>query len=141
MRRAALTFVATALAAAVAMSQDAWGQASSDNSRRSIGNYRTESYSRRTIGNLRPDSATGGGLAQGPGQARGHRTIVIPSPYYYGHGRPDYYYGYRPRYYGYYPYYGYRYPYRRYYVHPGPVYLPSETLYGPSAMRRFMGMW
>ena len=44
-----------------------------------------------------------------------------------------------------YPYgYGYGYdPYRDYYpvypYYPGPVFLPAETLYGPEAVKRFMG--
>jgi hypothetical protein len=143
MRRAISAFMPIALMAALAMSQHAWAQTSSDDSRRSMGNLGPSSDNRRTIGNLRPDSATGGAPAQGSSQSAGNPTVVIPSPYYYGYGGPTYYHGYRPRYCGDYPYYGYgyRYPYRRYYAYPPPVYLPSQQLYGPGAMRRFMGMW
>ena len=96
---------------------------------------------RRSMGNLRPDSYTAGQAVHGSGRISPQqrtRTVVVPQPYYvnpsyhYYHGYPSYY----PRYYGYYPQYGYGY---RGYMYPPPVAIPAETLYGPQAVRRFMG--
>jgi len=102
---------------------------------------------RRSMGNLRPDSYTAGRAIQGSNsQRRASPGAVVPSPpvnqyqypvrqYYvpYGYG-----YGYYSPYYGYYPR-RYRYP-RVYYPYPPPLYLPAERLYGPQAVKRFMGV-
>ena len=70
-------------------------------------------------------------------------TIVIPQPYYYRVPYSYYYGPYRPYYpggYGYYP--RYVAPYSYYgprYIYPPPVAIPAESLYGPRAVRRFMG--
>jgi hypothetical protein len=97
---------------------------------------------RRSMGNLRPDSYTAGRAVQGSNRvpSRQTTTVVVPNPYYGGYGYPYY-----PRYRAYYPG-GYGYPY---YVAPYPYYhgpyvlppvaIPAERLYGPRAMRRFMG--
>lgn len=103
---------------------------------------------RRSMGNLRPDSRTAGQAIQGspPAGSTSGGTAVVPgySPGYPYSGYSPYYrgYGYYPRDYGYYPYYppAYRYPrFYRGYLYPPPVYLPAERLYGPQALRRFMG--
>ncbi len=93
---------------------------------------------RRSMGNLRPDSYTAGQAVHGSGrvppQARS-RNVVVPQPYYVP---PTYHYyprypAYYSRPYGYHPHYGYG------YLYPPPVAFPAERLYGPRAMRRFMG--
>ena len=106
--------------------------------------------SRRSMGNLRPDSYTAGQAVQGSGRfsSPGAPAVVVPQPYYRSYPHPRYYQRYRPYYnpgvYGYYPdysvpyYYG-GYGYRGYGYLP-PVFLPAETLYGPQAIRRFMGV-
>ena len=102
---------------------------------------------RRSMGNLRFDDNTAGRAIQGstpynggnraffvPGATRGNypvRQYYAPSPYGYG-----YYPSYNN---GYYPQYGYSRGYYRGYFYPPPIYLPAERLYGPQAMRRFMG--
>jgi hypothetical protein len=131
---------ASALAAAAALTAPAFAAEQDDGSRRSIGNYRTDSSSRRTIGNLRPDSATGGSAAQGSDQAGANPTVVVPPSYRHGHRHPRYYHGYPSRYYRDRPYYGNPYNYRRYYAYPPPVFVPFGSLYGPGAVMRFMGM-
>jgi len=105
---------------------------------------------RRSMGNLRPDSRTAAPAIQGspPPRSSGSAQRVVPAPSY---GYPTYHPGYSPYYpgysypsYGYYPNYSryYRYPrvYYRGYLYPPPVYLPAERLYGPQAVRRFMGV-
>ncbi len=72
----------------------------------------------------------------------GHRGSIHFRPRHYGAYR---HYPYSPYGYGYgYYRYPYSYPYysRAYrgYYYPGPVFLPAETLYGPEAMKRFMGV-
>jgi hypothetical protein len=111
--------------------QQAWAQ------------HRPDDY-RRSMGNLRPDSYTAGRAVQGSDRfrPRGRTTVVVPSPYYYGSPYPYYapYPSYYPGGYGYYPYYVS--PYSYYgpgYIYPPPVLIPPETLYGPRAVRRFMG--
>jgi hypothetical protein len=126
---------AFAVAAAVllaALAQHAWAQDAVNDSRRSMGN-------------LRPDAYTAGRAIQGSNRVlrRGTPTLVIPRPQpYYGYAYP-YYYGYDPYYppvYGYRPYYRAPYPYySRGYVYPPLIAVPAETLYGPRAVRRFMG--
>jgi len=96
---------------------------------------------RRSMGNLHPDSYTAGRATHGSNRStRPTNTVIVaPTPYYprynpYHHRR------YQPYYsggYGYYPYYPTPY-YRPRYVYP-PVVVPAETLYGPRAVRRFMG--
>lgn len=106
------------------------------------------SDSRRSMGNLRLDSREAGQAIQGV-QPRGttrSRTVVVPRPVYPYGGYSPYYSGYPGYYspgYGYYPYppsYGYPRFYHRGYLYPPPVYLPAERLYGPQALRRFMGV-
>ena len=72
----------------------------------------------------------------------GHHSSHYYHPRHHGAHRHFPYspYGYGYRYYRYpysYPY--YHGPYRGYY-YPGPVFLPAETLYGPEAVKRFMGV-
>ena len=131
--RPSVTALAVGLLLAIAiLAQHAWAQAEPDNTRRSMGN-------------LHPDSYTAGRAVHGSDrvQPRARTTVVVPQPYYHGHSYPHYYRPYRPYYpggYGYYPYYvaprPYYYPG---YLYPPPVVIPAETLYGPRAMRRFMG--
>jgi len=87
---------------------------------------------RRSMGNLHPDS-----------HALGRTVVVVSHPYYHGYPHPYSYRPYRPYHsggYGYYPYYvaprPYYYPG---YLYPPPVAIPAGTLYGPRAVRRFMG--
>ncbi len=112
---------------------------------------------RRSLGNLKPDSYTAGRAIQGsdrpqPGEATGGvPTWVIPQPdpgrrVYPGHPRYRVYYppvyGY-PTYYGYpppYPLYRYYPRYSEYHYYYGPVFVPAETLYGPQAVQRFIGV-
>jgi len=110
---------------------------------------------RRSMGNLRPDHRTAGPAIQGSPppessrrQGRMHHRPAHPGhypsyDYGYGHGYSDPYY--RPGY----RYHPYRvdtftsYPYPAhppyYWRYPPPIYLPAETLYGPEAVKRFMG--
>jgi hypothetical protein len=152
MRRYVAAFALVGLLATLAAGQHALAQDTVDNTRRSMGNLRPGSPgaghhaparhhaddTRRSMGNLRPGSHAAVGTAQGS-----NRTIlVVPQPYYGGYGYP-----YDPRYrpyypggYGYYPYYSAPYPYYYGpYVYP-PVYVAPDTLYGPRALRRFMGL-
>lgn len=108
---------------------------------------------RRSAGNLRPESRTAGGAIQGspPPASSSSAQRYVPAPavvypyspyssgYYYppGYGYPSPYYGYnyyrRP--------YGYRVPrYYGGYLYAPPVYLPSQRLFGPQAVKRFMGV-
>jgi len=113
-----------------------WAQNEPDNSRRSMGNLHPDSYTagrathgsnraarrsstdntRRSMGNLLPDSYTAGRATHGSNRSTrpANTVIVVPQPYY-----PSYD-----------PYY-----YRRY----RPLVVPAKTLYGPRAVRRFMG--
>jgi len=105
---------------------------------------------RRSMGNLRPDNPTAFPAIQGSNRPHAIARPNAPAPqpsvnpgvgvypvypryrvyyppaYGYGYGYPAPYYGYPPYYYGY-----------RYYY--GPVFVPAETMYGPAAVRRFMG--
>ena len=130
-RSALLAVVAAVLMAGIAPQQRAWCQEDSDDHQRSMGN-------------LRPDSSTGGRAVQGSNRYRARRSprVVIPAPTYYAY--PRYYPGYRlyyaPGSYGYYPYYGAAYPYYyRTYRYVPPVFVPGDQLYGPGAVRRFLG--
>lgn len=103
---------------------------------------------RPSMGHPRPDADPGGRAIQGstPQNAGGHNNdSFVPGatlagypvrrhyvPYPYGDG-------YYPRY-SHSPYYHYPYGYYRGYLYPPPVYVPAERLYGPQAMRRFMGV-
>jgi len=162
MMRPSLLALAVGLLLATAIAaQHAQAQNEPDNTRRSMGNLHPDSYtagrathgsnratrrsstdnSRRSMGNLHPDSYTAGRATHGSNRAtRPTNTVIVaPTPYYprynpYHHRR------YQPYYsggYGYYPYYPTPY-YRPRYVYP-PVVVPAETLYGPRAVRRFMG--
>jgi len=109
---------------------------------------------RRSMGNLRFDSRTAAQAIEGssrpdPGTHQGHhyphRGWYHPHPgYAYPHDCWDTPYGY-----GYDPYapYGYPHPYPYYppyywvYPYPPPLYLPAETIYGPEAVKRFMGIY
>jgi tetratricopeptide (TPR) repeat protein len=110
---------------------------------------------RRSMGNLRPDHRTAGPAVQGSPppeswrrQARMHHRPAQPGHYPsydsgYGYGHSGHYYS--PGY-GYDPYYVdpyRRYPYPAYppyyWRYPPPLYIPAETLYGPEAVKRFMG--
>lgn len=109
---------------------------------------------RRSMGNLRPDHRTAGPAIQGspPPQSRSHRDRRSHHPVHPGHYPGNNYgYGYYDQYYppayGYDPYYarpypGYSYPaYSPYYWrYPPPIHIPAETLYGPEAVKRFMGV-
>jgi hypothetical protein len=76
---------------------------------------------RRSMGNRRPDDVIG------PRHRRRHR--------HHGHGHRHYYYpAYGYPYYAYPPPYPYRYPYY------APIYIPAETMYGPQALKRFLGV-
>ena len=112
---------------------------------------------RRSNGSLRPDSYTAGRAVQGsrnggtrgnhPGMARqqrhqgghvdrhGHGGVHNQGHFGQGQG-----YGYQPYYNPYYqPYYRYpTYYYSRPYYLP-PAFIPAGQLFGPAAMRRFMG--
>jgi hypothetical protein len=102
---------------------------------------------RRSMGNLRPDHRTAGPAIQGspPPRSERHRRWRPSHPVrpgyhpHYGHGYGYYY----PPGYVYDPYYVYPPPYPPYspyyWRYPPPVYLPAETLYGPEAVKRFMG--
>jgi hypothetical protein len=95
---------------------------------------------RRSMGNQRPvrlaegPALHGGGVnsvrlddVTGPRHRRRHR--------HHGHGyRPYYYPAYGYPYYAYPPPYPYRYPYY------APIYIPAETMYGPQALKRFLGV-
>ncbi len=95
--------------------------------------------SRRTVSSLRPPAKSPparSGRSSGPVQTptmKEWRPSVVPYPVYpYG----TYPYGsYLPGY-GY----GYVYPYSSYPYYLPPVYLPAERLYGPEAMKRFLGL-
>jgi len=101
---------------------------------------------RRSMGNLRPEANTAGRAIQGstPYRAPSRSRVYAPSPVYpYGSGYVPYGsgYGYYPPYQGYYPTYrGYPRGYYRGYLYPPPIYLPAERLYGPQAVKRFMGV-
>jgi len=121
MRRYVAAFALVAFLAILAAGRYALAQDTVDNRRRSMGN-------------LRPTPPA----AQGTNRT----IIVVPQPYYIGYGSP-YYPGYRPYYpggYGYYPYYQVPYPYYRGPIVYPPIYVPAEPLYGPRALRRFMGV-
>ena len=133
MRRGLTLFAMGLVVLVAALTERGWGQGTVDDTRRSMGN-------------LRPDSYTAGRAVQGSNRFSpgGTRTVVVPQPYYGGYPHPygyrPYYRSYRPGVYGYYPYYPTPYPYYyRPYVYPPPVFIPAETLYGPRAMRRFFG--
>ncbi len=116
---------------------------------------------RRSNGSLRPDSYTAGRAVQG---SRNHGThgnqpgAAIQQPHGGGHdahqGRQGHGavhnhgqfgngggYGYQPYYNPYYrPYYRYPTYYSRPYYYTPPVFIPAGQLFGPAAMRRFMGV-
>jgi hypothetical protein len=118
MRKHVATLAIVGLLAIVAADRYALAQDTDDNLRRSMGNKRPTA------------PAT---------QSPNRTTLVVPQPHYGGYGH-RYYRRYRPYYphgYGYYPP-PYPYYYRRPYVYP-PIYVPPETMYGPRALRRFMG--
>jgi hypothetical protein len=134
MRRTLTILALAAVVALVTAAPQAWAQEDAEDLRRSTGN-------------LRPDSPTGGRAIQGSnrGQSAPGPSVVIPPPAYYAYPRyrryPGYYRYYPRGSYGYYPYYGVPYGYRSYrYGYRPPIFLPAETLYGPRAMRRFMGI-
>ena len=91
---------------------------------------------RRSMGNLRPSTPPPQTPKPPPaaGQRHRHRPNYV---YYY----PRYGSVYRdPYYHDPYGYdYPYVYPYRRPRYYAWPVFLPAETLYGPEAVKRFMG--
>lgn len=109
---------------------------------------------RYSMGNL-PQKSAEGHQHKGDGKGAHHQGGHVRHPGH-GHKRPghsSFYFGtgglflgpssyYRPGY-GYGPGYDYIYPYPsypwpRYYM--GPLYLPAETMYGPEAVKRFMGV-
>lgn len=87
---------------------------------------------RRSMGNLRPDHPTAGPAVQGSYRYRLNQapTLLLPTPQipytqpYYQPGYP-------------YQYPSYGYPSYQYYR---PMIVPGNMLYGPQAMRRFMGI-
>ena len=109
---------------------------------------------RRSMGNLRPDHRTAGPAVEGspPPESARRRGWIDQRPLDHEH-YPPYDHGYwhhghrYPFDYGYDPYYAYPYPpyppyppyYWRYPYVP-PVYIPAEALYGPQAVKRFMGV-
>jgi hypothetical protein len=127
--RLILGLIATALLALAALSaQGAPAHEANLNLRRSMGNLRP-SYADaqanhdllRSMGNRRPDDVIG------PRHRRKHR--------HHGHGhRIHYYPAYGYPYYAYPPPYPYRYPYY------APIYIPAQPLYGPQALKRFLGV-
>ena len=149
MTRYLAAFALVGLLAALAAGQHALAQDTGDNLRRSMGNLRPSSPGgghqaparhraddlRRSMGNLRPGSQAAGGTARGSNQT----ILVVPQPYYGGYAYPPLYRPYHPGGYGYYPYYSAPYPYYRPYVY-APVYVAPDGLYGPRALRRFMGL-
>lgn len=115
-----------------------------DNHRRSMGNKRPPEL----FGNLNKSSGHRGGASHG-GHHDGHVKHRHRYRHYYPHSGYRMYYGGAYRYpYGYgYPYdYGYGYPYTypnaywysRYQY--APIHIPAEQLYGPQALKRFMGV-
>jgi len=125
-----------------------------------LGQQRPDDF-RRSMGNLRPDSRTAAAAIQGspPPQSAPAPALpeITPEDGHGGHpgrpghahgggwGRPDYGYGYG---YGYDPYAPYGYPAHPYYPpsywvypYPPPLYLPGEAIYGPEAVKRFMGFY
>ena len=85
----------------------------------------------RSMGNKRPTPPA----TQGPNRT----VIVVPQPYYGGYGHPYYHGPHYPHGFGYYPYYHAPSPYYRGPIVYPPIFVPAETLYGPRALRRFMG--
>ena len=140
MRRFPIVFAAAVLAAGVVLGDTARAQDEPDDTRRSMGN-------------LRPDHRTAAPAIQGspPPRVGIRRRPVpyLPPPNYVvpypGYG-PGYWYDepYYPPGYGYDPYLPYPYPYPPpYYWGPRyipPVFIPAERLFGPEAMKRFMGV-
>lgn len=104
---------------------------------------------KRSNGNLRLDHPTAVPSIQGTTPYR-QPTNSVPNtvtrypvyqyPRYNSPYRQDY--GYYPSYDGYYQQPSYYYPRRYYrgYRYPTPVFVPAETLYGPQAVKRFMGV-
>jgi hypothetical protein len=103
---------------------------------------------RYSMGNLPQDKAKTGN--HGDHGKPGHHAAQGHHQKHHGHKRfrhPYYHYGHHglilhPQYH-YYPRYDYVYPYPvypgpRYYL--GPLHLPAETMYGPEAVKRFMGV-
>lgn len=135
MKRWSTLVLSAALLAAIGPAGFAWAQRGSDDHRRSMGNLRIE-------------SRTAGGAIQGSGPPRSGLRHGVPDRGYYhgGHGHRD---GrcYSDYGFGYDPYWSYGYPsvYPEYVypywppVYPAPLYLPAETIYGPQALRRFLG--
>lgn len=105
---------------------------------------------RRSTGNLRPDHRTAVPAIQGsppPRVYRRRRPVTYPPPNYvvpYPGYSPGYWYDepYYPPGYIQDPYYPYPYP-PPYYWGPryvAPVFIPAERLFGPEAVKRFMGV-
>ena len=142
--RLILALIVTALLALAALSaQGAAAEEADLGLRRSMGNLRPSQPDldlRRSMGNRRPLSSVEGPAPHGNG-ANGVRLDDVIGPRhprkhrYHGHRyRPHYYPPYGHPYYVYPPYYGYRYPYY------APIYIPAETMYGPQALKRFLGV-
>jgi len=104
--------------------------------RRSMGNHRLpgESAGHRVGGHSlhREGGDRGSGHRSGPDSRHG-----------FHHGHHPKHHGYRPGgyyYRDYYPQYGYPYYPDSFYYYSAPLYIPAEELYGPEAVKRFMGV-
>jgi tetratricopeptide (TPR) repeat protein len=153
--RLILALLATALLALAALSAKGApaGEANLD-LRRSMGNLRPDHANdeanldlRRSMGNLRPDRPHDGYAVQAPQFPRcgvdcariEHDTFEPDYAGKYPYHGDAYWPPYYPPPYDY-PYYVYPPRYRWRYPYFAPLYIPAEAMYGPQALRRFLGV-